>query len=433
MSKELIKLVLLLLVALLVMPSGSITPVAEAEAITETVYRGTFDNGLGIATKAGKAKLEALTEEVTSGGEEVEKQEDVRPSTGSDPSEIEKDLIPIKDVYEDYFLVGNAVSATDLEGNRRELLTMHHNLATAENAMKPAYSYNDEREFDFTEEDELVEKVLEEGLKMHGHVLVWHQQSAEWLYTDENGEPLSREEALENLRTHVKTVVDHFGTSVVSWDVVNEAIIDNPPNPMDWKASLRQSGWYQAIGPDYIEQAFLAAKEVLDEKGWDIKLYYNDYNDDNQPKAEAIYQMVKEINENYAAENDGELLIDGIGMQGHYNLNTNPENVRRSLEKFISLGVEVGVTELDITAGSEGVLTEEEAVAQGYLYAQLFQLYKEHAEHISRVTFWGLNDATSWRADQSPLLFDRDMQAKPAYYAVIDPEKFIDEHEISDF
>lgn len=351
-------------------------------------------------------------------------------STGSGPTDIERDLIPLKDVYKDYFLIGNAVSEADLEGIRLELLTMHHNLVTAENAMKPGYAYDDEREFDFTAEDELVTKALAEGLQMHGHVLVWHEQSNEWLHSDENGKSLSRDEALSNLRTHIKTVVEHFGDKVISWDVVNEAMNDNPPNPSDWKGSLRQSGWYKAIGPSYIEESFRAAKEVLKEKGWDdIKLYYNDYNDDNQNKAEAIYQMVKEINENYAAENDGELLIDGIGMQGHYNLSTNPENVRRSLEKFISLGVEVGVTELDITAGSDNVLTDKQANQQAYLYAQLFQIYKEHAEHISRVTFWGLNDATSWRAAQSPLLFDKNLRVKLAYYAVIDPEKFIEEYD----
>ncbi|SER25219.1 Endo-1,4-beta-xylanase, GH35 family [Gracilibacillus ureilyticus] len=349
--------------------------------------------------------------------------------TDSGAVEIEKDLTPIKEIYQDDFLIGNAVSDSEFEGNRLELLKMHHNLITAENAMKPAYAYNEQGEFDFTAEDSLVQKAKDEGLLIHGHVLVWHQQSREALHTDENGNPLSREQALENLRNHVKTTVEHFGDSVISWDVVNEAMNDNPPNPSDWKASLRQSGWLEAIGPDYLEQAYRAAKEVIDENGWDIQLYYNDYNDDNQNKAEAIYQMVKEINENYAAENDGELLIDGIGMQAHYNLNTNPENVRRSMEKFISLGVEVGVTELDVTAGSDNELTEQQAQAQAYLYAQLFSLYKEHAEHISRVTFWGLNDSTSWRAAQSPLLFDEDLQAKPAYYAIMDPEKFIAEYE----
>ena len=349
--------------------------------------------------------------------------------TGTGVVDIERDLAPLKDVYEDYFLIGNAISGNELEGTRLELLKMHHNLVSAENAMKPSYAYDEEGNFDFTAEDQLVEKAAAEGFNIHGHVLVWHQQSREALHTDENGNPLSRDEALANLKTHVQTVVEHFGDSVISWDVVNEAMNDNPPNPEDWKSSLRQSGWLKAIGPDYLEHAYRYAKEVIDANEWDIKLYYNDYNDDNQNKASAIYHMVKEINEKYADENDGELLIDGIGMQAHYNLNTNPENVRNSMEKFISLGVEVGVTELDITAGSNNELTDKQAQQQAYLYAQLFKLYKEKAEHISRVTIWGLNDATSWRAAQSPLLFDKDLKAKPAYYAIIDPEKFIEEYE----
>jgi len=98
---------------------------------------------------------------------------------------------------------------------------------------------------------------------------------------------------------------------------------------------------------------------------WDIKLYYNDYNEDNQNKAQAIYRMVKDINDRYALEHPGKLLIDGVGMQGHYNVNTNPENVELSLERFISLGVEVSITELDIQAGSNFQLSEQLAEAQG--------------------------------------------------------------------
>ncbi|WP_340009531.1 endo-1,4-beta-xylanase [Paenibacillus sp. FSL K6-0276] len=74
-----------------------------------------------------------------------------------------------------------------------------------------------------------------------------------------------------------------------------------------------------------------------------MKLYYNDYNEDNQNKAQAIYSMVKEINDKYALTHPGKLLIDGVGIQAHYSINTNPENVERSLEKFISLGVEVNI------------------------------------------------------------------------------------------
>lgn len=350
--------------------------------------------------------------------------------THSDGTNIESHLTPIQDVYKNHFYIGNAVSTNDFVGNRLELLTLHHNLVTAENAMKSSYAYNENREFDFTTEDTFIEMAKNHNLNIHGHVLVWHQQTADWLFRNDDGSFLNRDEALTNLKTHIRTVVQHFGDEVISWDVVNEAMNDNPPNPENWKASLRQSGWYQAIGDDYIEESFKTAKEVLKENNWDhIKLYYNDYNDDNPNKAEAIYQMVKEINKKYAAENNGELLIDGIGMQGHYHLNTNPENVKNSLEKFTSLGVEVGITELDIRAGDHHILSETESNQQAYLYARLFQIYKEYAEHISRVTFWGLDDSSSWRAEENPLLFDGDLQAKPAYYAIIDPDKFIDEYD----
>src|SRR5690606_26417789 len=139
--------------------------------------------------------------------------------------------------------------------------------------------------------------------------------------------------------------------------------------------------------------------------------------------------MIKELNEKYAEQHPGKKLIDGAGMQGHYNINTNPANVRLSMERFISLGVEVGITELDIQAGADHQLSEQEAEAQGYLYAQLFDLYKEHAEHITRVTFWGMDDGSSWRSATNPTLFDSHLQTKPAYYGVLDPDGIMATHE----
>jgi endo-1,4-beta-xylanase len=115
-------------------------------------------------------------------------------------------------------------------------------------------------------------------------------------------------------------------------------------------------------------------------------------------------------------------------MQGHYSVNTSPENVKKSLEMFISLGVEVSITELDMMTGSDYKLSEKQANAQGLLYAQLFKIFHEHADHIARVTVWGMDDGTSWRAAQNPTLFNKDLQAKPAYYGVIDPDKFMKEN-----
>jgi len=263
------------------------------------------------------------------------------------------DTMILTDRYGSFFLVGNVISPRDLDdldGSRFNMLKEHFNILTAENAMKPLYLQREKGVFTFDTADRLVNAALEAGVKMHGHTLAWHQQSPEWM----NSEGVNRGEAIENLVAHAKTVAAHFRGRVISWDVLNEAFIDNPPNPHDWRASLRQSPWHKAIGPEYVEIAFRAAREA--DPG--SLLYYNDYNMDNRSKALAVYNMVKELNENNPNVG-GRPLIDGVGMQGHYRINTNLDNVAASLERFASLGVEVSITELDVTAGENAALTEE--------------------------------------------------------------------------
>lgn len=350
----------------------------------------------------------------------------------SDPIDVDLSLTPIQSVYENDFSIGNIVSSQDLESPRVDLLNHHHSLVTAENAMKPGEVY-DGREFDFSGVNTLVDRVENENLDLHGHVLVWHSQSPEWHHT-ENGETLSREEALENMHVHIKTVMENFG-ELRSWDVVNEALDGSWQNPEDWESNLRNTGWLRAIGEDYIYEAFSYARQIADENGWhDMVLYYNDYNDHVQGKATTMYHMVKDINEQYAAENpdDDRKLISGIGMQGHYNIDINPENVKLSIERFEQLGIDIGITELDVTTNTPDQMVESELIRQGQVYARLFQIFREHSDSIDRVTFWGLNDSNSWRSDRYPLLFDGTLSAKPAYFAVIDPDGFLEEYPLEE-
>ncbi len=43
----------------------------------------------------------------------------------------------------------------------------------------------------------------------------------------------------------------------------------------------------------------------------------------------------------------------------------------------------------------------------------------KHQASVKVVTFWGPNDANSWRRNGKPLLFDVNSQPKPAFDAVI--------------
>ena len=52
-------------------------------------------------------------------------------------------------------------------------------------------------------------------------------------------------------------------------------------------------------------------------------------------------------------------------------------------------------------------------------YAGIFRAFVKHRDSVKMVTFWGVNDAVSWRAQGKPLLFDGENRPKPAFDAVI--------------
>jgi len=229
-------------------------------------------------------------------------------------------------------------------------------------------------------------------------------------------------------------VLAHFKGRVFSWDVVNEAVLSRVSpgtNINDWRRQLRteESGWYRALGADYIELAFRTARAADP----DIKLYYNDYNLNNQRKAQVVANMIKELNDKYRAEGNTRNLIDGVGMQAHYGLTVRVDDVRQSIERFIALGLEVSISELDVEirsvgSGSFGTrkdspATDIEQRQQALVYAQLFNLFKEYKDHIPRVTMWGMDDEMSWKSLGNPCLWDGELRPKQAFWAVAEPNR----------
>lgn len=342
-----------------------------------------------------------------------------------------RELPSLKEIYKDYFMIGTAFMPFDLTDDRVEVITRHFTAQTAENDMKPAYVQPKKGEFNYAGAEKIMEFSKENNMTMIGHTLSWHSQSPDWMFKDpQTGEPLSREEAIENLTTHIKTVLAYYGDSVYSWDVVNEAIDENMKDG-DYKTALRKkdSGWYKAIGDDWVEIAFQAAMETVDELGLSCKLYYNDYGLDSPGRRNAVYEMVKALREKG-------IRVDGIGMQAHYSTGTSAEQVEETIKKFSELydeyGVLISITELDVGVdGSKGQkeLTVWQELEQGIKYARLFRVFKKYSKCIERVTFWGMDDKRSWRAENFPLILDMNLNAKPAYYAVADPEAFLAQYD----
>jgi endo-1,4-beta-xylanase len=336
----------------------------------------------------------------------------------------------LKDAYAGKFLIG---TAGDVPGRYSEAelanIKANYNIITPENSMKPQPTHPSEDTYNFTTPDALVKWCGENNIKVWGHTLAWHAQTAPWFFQPgTNDQPVTRELAMERLSNHIHTVVGRYKGRVVGWDVVNEAINDRGGGETE---NLRNSSWVRAIGPDYLTLAFKWAHEADP----DAQLYYNDYNidqDTNYDRATPQYSgkhtssmlLLKRLIKDGAP-------INGVGIQGHWHLYNNIPDVEKAIADYESLGLKVSISELDVTAtgensgafptrGGGAPITPEAIQKQAEVYAKLFDVFNRHAKSISRVTFWGISDRRSWRSGQRPLVFDGQLQPKPALQAILD-------------
>jgi GH35 family endo-1,4-beta-xylanase len=242
----------------------------------------------------------------------------------------------LKGTYGKYFLVGTAINArqySDMEPDVTALISREFNCATAENDMKWEVIEPKPNSFRFGPGDKFVDYCQRHDLVVIGHNLCWHSQLPSWVMKPEPGqEKLTKEVLLARLKNHVQTVAAHFKGKVRGWDVVNEAISDKT-------GEYRNTVFYRVIGKEYLALCFKWAHEA--DPG--AELYYNDYNlAGDDAKRDRVVELVKYLREQGAH-------IDGIGMQGHYNLVTpTAAKVDEAINIFAQLGLKVMITELDI-------------------------------------------------------------------------------------
>jgi endo-1,4-beta-xylanase len=336
----------------------------------------------------------------------------------------------LRSLYHHNFMIGNIINEHYMNDTHFSMIKNHFGVITPENGLKSLFLASDNRggAYNWAYGDRLVNRMLEGGMQVHGHTLVFHRQMRDWLAVG------TKAEAEDNLKNYITDVLNHYRHKIFSWDVVNEAFRDGLSTADaagDWKDCLRaDTPWYQKLGAGYMETAYRTAREAAP----DVTLYYNDYGLENQNKAEAVRKMIHDINSRYKLETGQDRnLIEGLGMQSHYRIGCfNENNVRASLRKFISLNIELSISELDVSSGGHEenigkdiLMSEYDSVVQARIYARLFRLYREYSGHISRVTMWGIDDYNSWISSGNPCLFDRYLNPKKAFTAVFNPEKYV--------
>lgn len=379
----------------------------------------------------------------------------------------------LKSALEGKFLIGAAINEQEIRGISEQadsVLLRHFNAISPENCLKsgevlPVYG----GEYNWDLADAYVEFGQAHNLWTLGHCLVWHSQLTQGFCTDEEGNLVDEETLKARMKDHITTIVTRYKGKIDGWDVVNEAIMED--------GSYRNSQFYQIMGEEFIPWAFQCAHEADP----DVELYYNDYNMHEPGKRETVVRLIRTLKERG-------LRIDAVGMQSHVGMDyPDFDEYRASMEAYIAEGVQVAITEWDMSAlpaithsadvsqdmgnifrklfrprpgmipGQMPEMSEEEkaefdaAIAEfdakfnpykeglpeeisaewNARMKQYMDLYLEHADNISRVTAWGITDATSWKngfmspipRTDYPLLFGRDYQAKPFVQELIDNAK----------
>ncbi len=337
----------------------------------------------------------------------------------------EADEIPsLKDIYADRFDFGTAAPQSVFrEIKWMKLIRSQFSILTPENELKPdavldiggslrlLKETGDETAVAvrFDAAKPLLRFASQNGIKVHGHVLVWHSQTPETFFHesyDAKKPFVTREVMLGRLENYIRGVMEYLDENypgvVISWDVLNEAIDDSTC----W---LRNSNWRKIIGDDYPNRAYEYARKYAPEG---TLLYYNDYNTAMPAKLKGIVRLLNTLIP------DGN--IDGYGFQMHHKVaSPSIRQIKTSVDTVAALGLRLRVSELDVGVDSN---SESAFRNQARRYADIMKILLAHSDRLEAVQVWGITDTKSWRSWEYPLLFNGRGEPKPAFWAVADPD-----------
>jgi len=316
--------------------------------------------------------------------------------------------VPLKEAAQGFF-IGNVVQSNRMTGMHKTLLNREFSSITAEYEMKMNIMYPQDGVYDWTRSDAIVDFAVNNGLNLHGHALIWHNSTPDWVenYTGTDAEF----EAM--VEDYVKTVVTRYKGKVKSWDVVNEAIEDG-------SGDYRNSVFYQRMGAGYIAKCFKWAREA----DTDVLLFYNDYNlCDNGNKLTTVLNMTDAL----LAD---DVPIDGLGFQMHITYNWPArDKIEAASQKVIDRNLKLHFAELDVRANPNNdltSLTNARSLELKDKYKEIAEIYTAiPTENKYALTIWGLRDNESWLLNfwghiDWPLLYDADFNEKDAYYGFLE-------------
>jgi endo-1,4-beta-xylanase len=265
---------------------------------------------------------------------------------------------------------------------------------TTENALKWQFVHPQENTYTFQEGDALVVLAKRHNMKIHGHALVFGEANPRWVQDLPVATEADKDKVKQVMLDHIKTVVGHYKDKMSTWDVVNEPLADNDNFDTDNGYTLRRHKWYQAMGQDYIAQAFQAA-HAADPKA---KLFINEYGmEEDGERWDTMYALVSQL------KSQG-VPIDGVGFQSHvYESGDRISAVvlRKHMQQLAKIGLLSRVSEND-------VYSDDGQTVQAQQYADVFSACLHEPSCISYTT-WGVSDRyDTFRDDDGSIQYGQD-------------------------
>ena len=334
--------------------------------------------------------------------------------------------------YEPYFKVGGCLSTRMFRNTEiRKMVKDNFNSITAENEGKPEQILDQTacQELAKTDETQVAiktapfEKIYDwcakNNIGVRHHTFVWFDQTPEWFFKkgyQASGAVVSKSTMLARMENFIKTTIETINERwpglVYAIDVSNEAVQNGAVRKTNNYGSA-PNYWYETIGEDFVYYAFKYARQYAEE---DQELYYNDYAYDYET-SNCKFALETLLKDAIAEE-----LIDGVGIQGHLDMNNySLDSVIKDAEMIKEKGLKCQITELDITVnGNDKTTFDKQKTAYKQLATRVLQGNAAGTTEVNAIIFWGTTDNLSWRGSQYPLIFDSNYGKKPAYYGFLE-------------
>ena len=347
----------------------------------------------------------------------------------------------LKDEFADYFRVGNIFNGSTINNSGiKGIILKDCNAIECENETKPYATIVQNGSTDTNVKVTLnqcaamLDFCAKNNIGFRGHTFVWHSQTPEWFFKqgfNNNNGYVSASVMDQRMESYIKNMFNAYATQyptvdLYSYDVCNEVIYDGtakqgglrPTNNTEGRDG--SSAWVRVYGNNsFVEKAFTYADRYRPDG---CKLYYNDYNEFAGDKKSCIINTILK-----PMHQKG--ILDGMGMQSHIDCSTgqwdwgNTTSYLAAMDEYLSLGIDVQVTELDISRDGGKYTDQQQAEKYKAIFQHCVDVNKsgKYKGKVTLVQVWGPNDNNSWVGKNNqgkpnyPLLYDGNNQPKTAY------------------